>query len=378
MILEDIKKWRRHLHQFPELSLQEYETTRYIREQLNDLGLTFFTPMDTATIVELKGNTNDYLLFRADIDALPIQEEVAVAFKSKHNNIMHACGHDGHTAMLLATLRQLKLLQDKKALHYSILAVFQPAEESFGGANLLIKAFDFSPYAIKGAYALHVSPEYDEGTFITRSKEFMASCNEFTINITGSAAHVGVRHEGVNALNAATLVYQQLQALPTYDLNDLHTNIIHVGLLEAGNAVNIVPQHATLKGTIRTYHQDDFKRIQKRMMEICYGLSFTTNCKIDLNFAVGYPAVINDSTLITTVEQAAIHANAQFILREEPYLLGEDFSFFNQIAPINFTFIGIKNEQLGYISGLHTPTLQFREEALVYGVQYFINLAKGF
>lgn len=377
MILDDIKKWRRHLHQYPELSLEEYETTKYIRQQLDEMGFSYFTPMDTATIVEVKGNIDDYLLFRADIDALPIQEENDITFKSTVANKMHACGHDGHTAMLLGALKQLKILKENNQLHYSILAVFQPAEEGFGGANLVIQSFDFSKYKIKSAYALHVSPEYPEGTFVSRANELMASCTEFTIQVKGQAAHVGVRHDGTNALNAATLMFNQLQSLPTFDLNDFHTNIIHVGKFQAGNAVNIVPQNALLEGTIRTYNQEDLSIIKNRMLAIGEGLSQATQCSIHVNFSASYPAVLNDPALLPTVENAVKKSGATFILREEPYLLGEDFSFFSQIVPINFTFIGIRNEQLNYTSGLHTPTLQLREEALLFGVNYFVNLARG-
>lgn len=374
--LEQLKTWRRHLHQYPELSLQEFETARYIRQQLDAMNLPYITAMNTATIVILNGKRKESLLFRADIDALPIHEQNDIPFRSKHDSVMHACGHDGHITMLLGALNELRYLQQSDELDYSIVAVFQPSEESNGGANLLVDAYNFNQHHIQAAFALHVNPDYHEGQFISRIGELMASCNEFKITITGQSAHVGLRHRGINAMHAATQIFQQCQSLPSYTLNDQHVNIVHIGVLRAGEAMNIVPENALLEGTIRTYDMNDLATIKQKIEDICQGIAIATGCTVDLHFEMGYPAIINNAELMPLVKEAAITTQATFAYQKDPYLLGEDFSFFQQIAPINYSFIGIRNELLGYTNNLHTPTLQLREEALAYGVDYFVALAK--
>lgn len=375
--IDDLRRWRRYLHQYPELSLEEVGTADYIRQELKKMNIEYECPLPTATLVYLEGNTKEGILLRADIDALPIEEETGLDYASSISGKMHACGHDGHTATLLACLKELKALQMQGKLVKSVVAVFQPAEETHGGGNLLVQAVDWIKYTIQGAYALHVNPDYPVGMLVSREGELMASCTEFTIEVQGVAAHVGVRERGKNALNAACLIYQQLLTLPTFDLDAKHTNIIHIGQMQAGTAVNIVPDVAVLRGTIRTYDIEDLGLIKSRMESICEGINKTTGCSATLYFAEGYPPVINDKSLMIGVENAAQSAGAQFYLQEDPYLLGEDFSFYKDIAPINFTFIGIRNEAKGYTAGLHTPRLSFDEEALIYGVDYFTALVQG-
>lgn len=372
--LEQLTTWRRHLHQYPELSLEEFETSAYIRQQLDCMQLTYETPLPTATVVFLNGNSQETVLLRADIDALPIHEQNDIPFRSKNDGVMHACGHDGHVTMLLGALNELRHLQQDGLLEKSVLAVFQPSEETNGGANMLINAYDFSKHTIIGAYALHINPDYPEGVFASRRGELMACCNEFNVKITGKSAHVGLRHQGVNAINAATILFTQFQAIPSFNLDDQHTNIVHVGLFNAGEAVNIVPQQASLSGTIRTYDMNDLAIIKHRMQNIVDGVAQLTNTTISLEFAMGYPPVINDVALVDNAEKAALLSNASFVHQERAYLLGEDFSFFKSVCPINFTFIGTRNEDCQYTSGLHTPTLQFNENALIYGVDYLVNI----
>lgn len=376
--LEKIKEWRRYLHAHPELSLKEFETTRYIRMELTKMGLEYECPMETATIVKLKGKSDKYIILRADIDALPIKEMNDVEYLSKNTNIMHACGHDAHTAMLLGAVSELSNLSISNELNINVLVIFQPAEESFGGANLLIQNYNFKNYDIVAAYALHVNPDYNEGTIISKVGPIMASCNEFKVEIKGKSAHVGIREEGINAMNAVVQVYSQFQAIPTFDLDSKHINIVHTGVMKAGEVMNSVPENAFLEGTIRTYDKNDFQIIKNRMENICKGLQISTNCEINLTIRQGYPAVINSEVLIEKSISAAKKAKAEYVFREDPYLLGEDFSFFSKLAPLSYSFIGIRNEKFGYTSGLHTSTLNLREEALIYGIDYFVEIVKSY
>ncbi len=380
--VEDIIRWRRHIHQNPELSKEEFKTTEYIREELRSMGLDYeeVYGMPTATIAYIGSGMDSAktILLRADIDALPIKEENDIDFKSCNPGVMHACGHDAHAAMLLGATREILGLRSEGKLKNNALVVFQPSEESTGGANVLIDSYPFEKYSIDASFALHINPDFEEGVIATRPGPIMASCNEFTVNIVGKSAHVGIRENGINAINAAIQIYQQFQTIPTYDLDSKHTNIIHVGKMNVGEVMNSVPTNGYMEGTIRTYDMDDLEISKKRMQEICQGVELSTRASIDLHFEDGYPALLNDKDLIDFVASTIEKSRARSYIMPEPYLLGEDFSFFKNVSPISYSFVGIRNEDLGYTSGLHTPWLQMREEALVYGVDYLVEIAKTY
>lgn len=376
--IDDLRIWRQHIHSNPELSLKEFKTAEYIRKQLDSIGIEYETPLETATVAHIRGKGERYIILRADIDALPICEINDVEYASKNDGVMHACGHDAHTTMLLGAVKELKKLSDEGKLNINILAVFQPSEESFGGANILINNYDFGKYDIDAAYALHINPDFEEGNIVSRVGPIMASCNEFAVEIKGKSAHVGIRETGINAMNAAVSAYTQIQAIPTYNLDCKHTNIIHIGYMKVGEVMNSVPENGFLEGTIRTYDMDDKEIIRKRISSICEGVEIATQCKVDFTLRDGYPAVINSEELMSRVKSAAEKTDAKFSLKKDPYLLGEDFSFFASVCPINYSFIGIRNEELGYTSGLHTPTLMMREEALVHGVDFLVEIAKSY
>lgn len=376
--LEQIKTWRRYFHKYPEISLKEFNTSRYIRTQLLEMGIEFEEPMETATIAKIEGKGNKYILLRADIDALPIKEENKIYYASDNIGIMHACGHDAHITMLLATINEVHNMSKNDELNINVIAVFQPSEESFGGANILIDKYDFSKYDIIASYSLHVNPDYNEGDIATKSGNIMANCNEFEVKVKGKSAHVAKKNCGIDSLNAIIQVYQQFANIVVYNIDNNNNCIVHTGTLTSGEVMNSVPEYSKMEGTIRTYNSKDFVIIKEKMESICRGVSVSTDCEIQLEVREGAPAVVNSEELIYSVEKAANKSNANFIMIKEPYLLGEDFSFFSRISPINYTFVGIRNEKLGYTSGLHTPTLMMREEALIYGIDFFVEIVKGY
>lgn len=376
--LEQLKTWRRYLHENAELSLKEYKTTEYIREQLSSMGLEYETPMDTATIVTFDAGAKESILLRADIDALPIHEDNQCDFVSKTVGVMHACGHDGHASMLLSAVNEINEMHKNGELKINVVAVFQPSEESFGGANVLVKKYDFKKHNVIACFALHVNPDFEEGSIVVKDGPVMASCNEFAVNVTGRSAHVGKREEGINALNACVQIYQQFQMIPTYNLDSKHTNIVHVGQMNVGEVMNAVPTHGFMEGTIRTYDMGDLEITKERMRSITKGVALSSGCEVELILRDGYPTTVNDTSLMDAARKAVRSSGAKLVELKEPYLFGEDFTFFSEVAPINYSFVGIRNEELGYTSGLHTPTLQLREEALVFGVDYLIACVKEY
>ncbi|MBU0278065.1 M20 family metallopeptidase [Gemella sp. zg-1178] len=380
--LEMLKKWRRDLHANPELSMEEFETKEYIKNILLKNSIEYKEVLATGLIVSFKSNEEnkkeDTIIFRADIDALPIHEENKIEFRSKNDGIMHACGHDGHTAMLIGAVLETKNYYENNKVRFNTMFVFQPAEETIGGAGLLVTDYKdyFSKYNILASYALHLNPDYPENIIISKEKEIMASATEFRVDIKGKSAHVGLKYTGIDALNVASIFYQELLKLNTLNLKARDTNIIHVGKMWGGNALNIVAQSANLEGTIRTYKTSNYNTIKENILSIAEGLEKITNTKISVDFGEGYDAVFNNKEEYEIIKKVCKAENIEYKELPEAYLYGEDFSAFTKISTINYSFLGIRNEEKSYVSGLHTPTFNFDENILETGVKYYIGILK--
>lgn len=375
---QTLTKHRRQLHQIPELGFQEFKTAAYIRETLEQLNIPYLTPMETATIVYLEGNSDTTIGFRADIDGLPIEEANDIPFKSQHKGAMHACGHDGHTAMLLAFAERCKKLQDTSKLKNNILLIFQPSEESMGGANHLVKVFPFQDYAPEAIFGLHLMPDNPEGTLLTKDGPLTASATEYRIYIEGTSAHVANKETGASAIGSLNHMVIQIQQLQNFHLSGLNQNIIHIGKIKAGEAINTVASTGYLEGTIRTYDMNDLAIIQEKLDNIAKSsdLLFCTNSRVE--FAEGYPPVVNNEALLPLVSTCAKDSSLEIIIKDKPYLFGEDFSFYSEVATTHFAFLGVQNENLGYTSGLHTSSFNFDEKSLALGVQYFEKILEKF
>lgn len=375
-LLEHVTKHRRTLHQIPELSFQEFKTADYIRGELDKLSIPYFTPLDTATIVYFEGSETDSetIGFRADIDALPIEEETGLPYSSSHKGRMHACGHDGHTSILLTFAAKVKELSDQKQLKKNVMLIFQPSEEANAGADSVIKSFPFEKYNVTHIYGLHLGPDVPEGKLATRAGFLMASATEYRINVKGLSAHVAQKEKGHSALGAVTHIATQLGQVQQYFLDGLHQNILHIGKLTAGEAINTVASNGYIEGTIRTYVPEDLEKIKDKITDIIYSADTLFGTTTELTIAKGYPAVYNDESLLECVETSADKAGLSVDLLREPYLFGEDFSFYSSIAKTNFSFLGVRNEQKGYIHGLHTALFNFDEQILVKGVQYYQSI----
>lgn len=376
-LLETVTNHRRQLHQIPELSFNEYKTTDYIRTTLDALAIPYLTPLDTATVVFFEGasESEETVGFRADIDALPIHEETGLPFASKHQGVMHACGHDGHASMLLTFAQWCKEQQDKGLLEKNVMLIFQPSEESNAGADALIQAFPFANYQVNEIYGLHLGPDVPEDTLATRAGFLMASATEYRITVKGLSAHVAQKEKGFSALGAVTHIASQLSHVQHYFLNGLHQNILHIGKMQAGEAINTVATDGHIHGTIRTYVPDDLIHIQEKMQTIVDSTDALHKTSTSLDFAKGYPAVFNDESLIDTVSTSADRADLNLQLLDAPYLFGEDFSFYSSVAKTNFAFLGVRNEEKGHIHGLHTALFNFDERILLKGVKYYQSLA---
>jgi len=374
---EYLIKTRRWLHQHPELSLQEFETTAFIKKELEKMGVEYDTPLETGVVAYIKGSGDKSIAFRSDIDALPIHEENEVEYRSQVDHVMHACGHDGHTTMLLTFVKRVKELSEKSPLKSTVYFIFQPAEETYGGANLLLNKykFDITPSFVFG---LHMMPDEKEGIIVSKAGPITASATEYRFFIKGLSAHVANKEQGYSAGEALLTILNQLSQLQHYHLAGLHQNIVHIGSFKSGEAINTVPSNAYLEGTIRTYSQDDLDIVKKQMTRIKEASELLTNCSIELVFAEGYPSTINDPVAYELMKKASMETSLTWVDKDEPYLFGEDFSFYQQIAPTSFAFLGCRNEEKGYITGLHTSTLNFDERVLAKGVELYETILTQF
>lgn len=373
-IQPQITKWRQDLHRIPEIGRAEFKTAAYLRNQLDQLGLPWKEIVQTGTYVYLDNEKPSTLAFRSDIDALPVTENSGCVFPSEHPGFMHACGHDGHMATLLAFAAWAK--EHLKELDYNLLLIFQPAEENVGGAQDIVKSGIFEEYHVERIYGLHLTPDLPEGVIGSRPGPLMAQTGEVHVQIQGKGAHAALAYQGIDSLYIASQLIQQYQGILTRRIPATSTAVLHIGQLVAGEAPNVVAPSAKIGGTIRTFSRSLFLEIASYMDELHKAAEETYGCSISMIADPGYPPVVNDPHLVE--KMVAAFQNAQLSYHEfaEPYFLGEDFSYYQEKIPGVFFFLGIRNEEKNFTHGLHNNQFNFDESILLYGLKAFIAIAK--
>lgn len=362
--LESITNYVINLHKIPELGFLEFKTSSYIQQELNKLGLVSEVVLKTGVISFIDNNAKKTIAFRADMDALPINEETNLKFKSKHPNVMHACGHDAHMAMLLQFAQEIKT----QICNVNILLVFQPSEETKGGgAKKLIDLGIFKRYNISEIYALHVNPEVNSGLIALRSGALMARSCEWKFKIITKGTHGAQPHNGVDATLAAANFVNQVHTIIARNLDPIKTGVVTIGTLNSGTTNNIVSAKALGSGIIRTFSNQDMLIIQKRILSIAKGLQIGFECDIKIEFIPSYPEVINDNDLF---EQNKVFPN---VINIEKQLICEDFAYYSQHMKGCFAFIGCKNETITNYS-LHNAKFNFVISDLLTGVDWFKNI----
>lgn len=362
---------RRHLHRMPELSLQEKETAAFIREQLKALGYEPVAIADTGTYTDfIVDPEKPWLLFRADIDALPVTEETGLPFASEHPGKMHACGHDGHTSMLLGAARAFKLGELKSA--YNLRFAFQPAEEMYGGAARMIAA-GVLPEHLAGAFGFHLWPQVPYGKFGWRKGTLMASNDRFTITITGKGAHAAMQNVGKNALQAGAMLALELPRLSSRILSPSRAALIFVGTMNAGSGYNIVADRCTMEGTCRALTSEDRDAIEAGIKELASGIAALYGVQIEVEYVRQYPPLL-------THESAADEIRKIFpenLLWEvpEPFMTAEDFAYFTEKVNGGMLLLGTGRED--YPNPLHSSRFTFDENLMALGVKAYGILANG-
>ncbi|MGL4971229.1 MAG: M20 metallopeptidase family protein [Cetobacterium sp.] len=367
-LLNSITKYRRDLHEIPEIGFKEFKTQKYIINTLTNMGYSPQIICETGVYIFIPGNSNYCKAFRADIDALSIQEENSCEFSSKHSGFMHACGHDGHTATLLGFAEYLTTIKNK---NISTLLIFQPAEEGPGGAKFICETGLLEKYNVKEMYSFHLFPDLEEGTVSTKAGAFFAQATEFDCKIIAKGGHGGMPHKTNDPLIPFTKIIDSYQTIISRNLSPFSAGVITVGKFSGGTVRNIIPNSVDFYGTIRAYSQEDTENIIKRMKDIHKGAELAFNIKVEEDFRILYPAVINDSNLY----QKFLNISNQFNFVEgETLALAEDFAFYGEKVPSVFFLLGTKNEKKNFVSPLHSSTFNFDEKVLLEGVKLFTKI----
>ncbi|OCA80823.1 M20 metallopeptidase family protein [Pseudobacillus wudalianchiensis] len=378
---EEVISWRRHLHENPELSFQEIQTSEYVYNHLTSFpGLEVTRPTKTSVLAVLKGSKTSVgkrpvVAFRADMDALPIQEEADIDFPSKNPGVMHACGHDAHTSVLLGAAKALSGM--KEEISGEIRFIFQHAEEMPpGGAVELVEkgVIDGVDYA----FALHVTPYEQAGKICMREGVLCAGNSDFDIKIIGYGGHASTPELTVDPIMVGAEIAINIQQIVSRKLPALKSPVISVTKFNGGSALNVIPETAELGGTIRSLDDDIRLQAKGYVNQIVKGITEAHGARYEIIWHEGYKSVVNDKEAVSITREVAenIVGKENVIHVEEPLFGGEDFSAFSRKVPASMQFIGVHNPDFGEAYPLHHPKFKIEEEALKIGVNYFIGIAK--
>jgi amidohydrolase len=367
---KEIVEIRHHLHQNPELSFEEYNTQKYVLQQLNNMGITDVTPMaNTGLVALIKGNNPDSktVALRGDIDALPIEEQNDVPYKSINSGVMHACGHDVHTSCLLGAAQILNEI--KTSFEGTIKLVFQPAEEKLpGGASLMIKEGVLKSPDVQSMIGQHVMPLLPVGTVGFRSGLYMASTDEIYVTIKGKGGHGAMPHLNIDPVLIAAHIITTLQQLVSRMANPAIPSVLSFGKVIANGATNVIPDEVKMEGTFRTMNEKWRAEAHQKMKKLAEGIaeSMGGSCNFDIHH--GYPFLKNNPEVTARSKQAAIaYLGEDQVVDLDIWMAAEDFAFYSQEVPATFYRLGVRNEAKGITSSVHTPTFNIDEAALEIG-----------
>ncbi|MGK7907181.1 MAG: M20 family metallopeptidase [Synechococcus sp.] len=366
--------WRRHLHQYPELGFEEHKTSDFIGNRLAEWGIEHETGIAETGIVAivhgaLAGPT---IALRADMDALPITEDNEVGYRSRHEGQMHACGHDGHTAIALGTA--LLLHRHRSQLKGTVKILFQPAEERPGGAKPMIEAGVLRNPDVAAMVGLHLWNNLPLGTVGVKEGPSMANSDEFRIDIFGKGGHGAIPHQTVDAIAIGAQVVTALHTIVSRNVNPLESAVISIGKFHAGKAFNVIAPRAELWGTVRCFSKEMARFLPKRIEQVVEGVCQAHGATYALDYHPLYPAVNNDANMAELVRQSAISVLGDAAKTvPEMTMGGEDMSYFLEEVPGCYFFLGSANSEAGLDYPHHHPRFDFDETALGIGVEIFLN-----
>ena len=369
----DMKKWRRNIHQNPELGLDCYQTASFIEATLREFGIseihTGIAQSGLVAIIDGKEN-GDTIGLRADIDALPMMETTNLEYASNNSGLMHACGHDGHTTMLLGAARYLS---ETRNFSGRVALIFQPAEENEGGGRIMVEEGILDRFNIKNVYAIHNTPDVALGKFYTMPGAIMAGADKFHIDVVGVGGHGAYPHDTKDPIIAAIGIVQTLQTIVSRSRDPNDKLVVSVTQIHAGSTDNVTPENTYINGTVRTFDKVVQDMVIKRMEEIVAGhaQSFGVDCK--LRYEKGYPPTINNPENVEMAALAAKDVSGVSMVDDKAgqEMGAEDFSYLLEKRPGAYLFLGI-----GEAAGLHNTNYDFNDDASVYGASFFARLVE--
>ncbi|MBD2604533.1 amidohydrolase [Scytonema hofmannii FACHB-248] len=375
-------EWRRQLHQQPELGFQEKLTSEFVSQKLQEWGIEHQTGIaQTGIVAIIKGDKIDsgkVLAIRADMDALPIQELNEVPYKSQHDGVMHACGHDGHTAIALGTAYYLQ--SNRQNFAGTIKIIFQPAEEGPGGAKPMIEAGVLKNPDVDAIIGLHLWNNLPLGTVGIRAGALMAAVECFKCTILGKGGHGAMPHQTVDSIVVAAQIVNALQTIVSRNVDPIDSAVVTVGELHAGTKVNVIPDTARMSGTIRYFKPDLKGFFKKRIEQIIAGICQSFGANYDLEYCELYPPTINDAGMAEFVRSQAeqVIETPLGVVPECQTMGGEDMSYFLQAVPGCYFFLGSANPDKDLAYPHHHPRFDFDETALPMGVEIFVRCVEKF
>jgi len=373
---------RRDIHAHPELCFEEERTADLIARTLRNWGIEVHTGLGkTGVVGVIKGRPGQRAIgLRADMDALPMTEHNTFAHASRHPGRMHACGHDGHTTMLMAAAQHLAATRDFNGTVY---VVFQPAEEGGGGAREMIRDGLFTRFPMDAIFGMHNWPGMAEGSFAIKNGPCFASSNEFRITIRGKGCHGAMPHLGVDPVPIACQLVQSFQTILTRNMRPIETGVISVTMIEAGEATNVIPESVTMQGTVRTFTNDTLDLIETRMREMTQHVCAAYGASGEFEFSRNYPPTINHAAETAFARQVMREVAGEDKVHEfEPTMGAEDFSFFLQVQPGAYFVIGNgdgTHREGGHGLGpctLHNPSYDFNDRLIPLGATLWVKLAQ--
>jgi hippurate hydrolase len=368
---DDMKTWRRHIHANPELELECPETAAFVVERLREFGVDEIHEgwAQTGVVAIINGQgTGPTIGLRADMDALPMDEETGLDYASNVAGRMHACGHDGHTTMLLGAARYLA---ETRNFSGRVALIFQPGEEEGGGGGVMVDEGMMDTFDIAQIYGIHTTSEHELGDFYTTPGALMAAVDTFTIHIKGKGGHGAYPHETCDPVMAACGLAQAIQSIVSRNHNPLDDLVVSVTQIQTGSASNVIPETAFINGTIRTFDPAVQQMVMRRMQQIVDGQAASYDVTAELDYEVGYPATINDPERAGfACDVAAEIVGEAKVKRDFGREMGaEDFSYMLQERPGAYLFLG-----QGIGPGVHHPKFNFNDDAAPFGASYFVRL----